>query len=66
MANIYQIGAGLVGRTMALDLSKNHTVFLADSNLKLLESIKNEDPSIHIKRLDVKKQNDLISFIKNE
>jgi saccharopine dehydrogenase-like NADP-dependent oxidoreductase len=54
MANIYQIGAGLVGRTMALDLSKNHTVFLADSNLKLLESIKNEDPSIHIKRLDVK------------
>lgn len=65
MANIYQIGAGLVGRTMALDLSKNHTVFLADSNLKLLESIKNEDPSIHIKRLDVKKQNNLINFIKN-
>ena len=40
MANIYQIGAGLVGRTMALDLSKDHTVFLADNNLKLLESIK--------------------------
>ena len=65
MANIYQIGAGLVGRTMALDLSKNHTVFLADNNVELLESIKNEDPTIHIKRLDVNKSNDLIKFIQN-
>ena len=65
MANIYQIGAGLVGRTMALDLSKDHTVFLADNNLELLESIKSEDPTIHIKKLDVKESNDLIKFIKN-
>ena len=65
MANIYQIGAGLVGRTMALDLSKDHTVFLADNNIKLLESIKSEDPTIHIKRLDVNKSNDLIKFIQN-
>ena len=65
MANIYQIGAGLVGRTMALDLSKEHTVFLADNDLGRLESIKYEDDSIHIKRVDVKKLDEVSNFIKN-
>ena len=65
MANIYQIGAGLVGRTMALDLSKDHTVFLADNDLGRLESIKYEDDSIHIKRVDVKKLDEVSNFIKN-
>ncbi len=65
MANIYQIGAGLVGRTMALDLSKDHTVFLADNNLGRLESIKHEDNSIHISKVDVKKLDEVSCFIKN-
>ena len=42
MANIYQIGAGLVGKAMALDLAKEHNLFLADKDSILLQSIKNE------------------------
>ena len=32
MAKVAQIGAGLVGKTMALDLAKQHSVFLTDFN----------------------------------
>ena len=64
MANIYQIGAGLVGRTMALDLSKDHTVFLADNDLEKLELIKREDNSIHISKVDVKRLDEVSNFIK--
>ena len=35
MAEIYQIGAGMIGQAMALDLAKNHNVHLAD--LKISE-----------------------------
>ena len=65
MANIYQIGAGLVGRTMALDLSKKHNVFLADNNHEKLKSIKHEDNSIHIKKINVKKLDEVSNFIKD-
>ena len=34
MANIYQIGSGMVGSVMALDLAKDHSVFLADNDEK--------------------------------
>ena len=35
MKKIFQVGAGLVGKTMALDLSKEYQVHLGDSNLDL-------------------------------
>jgi saccharopine dehydrogenase-like NADP-dependent oxidoreductase len=63
MAKICQIGAGMVGRTMALDLSTNHDLYLADFNLDHLESIKLTSPSIHIKQLDVNIKSDLVDFI---
>lgn len=65
MANVFQIGAGLVGRTMALDLSKNHKVFLADHDLNKLESIKKENGSIHIKKVNVKSFGEVSNFIKS-
>ena len=43
MKKIFQVGAGLVGKTMALDLSKNHELHLGDTNLDLLNEIKNEE-----------------------
>jgi saccharopine dehydrogenase-like NADP-dependent oxidoreductase len=64
MANIYQIGAGLVGKAMALDLAKEHNVFLADKDSILLQSIKNEFPSIKTQILDVNDEGELSKFIK--
>ena len=54
MKKIFQVGAGLVGKTMALDLSKNHELHLGDTNLDLLKKIKSEDSSIQISQIDVK------------
>jgi len=63
MANIYQIGAGLIGRAMALDLAKDHNVFLGDNNLRFLKSIQLESPSIKTQVLDVKNSKELFDFI---
>ena len=64
MKKIFQIGAGLVGKTMALDLSKNFELHLADSNYKLLESIKNKNGNIKIKQLDITDSKSLTTWIK--
>jgi len=64
MKKIFQIGAGLVGKTMAHDLSKNFELHLADSNLDLLESIKNKNDNIKIKQLDVTNSKSLTDWIK--
>lgn len=53
MKKIFQVGAGLIGKTMALDLSKEYQVHLGDSNLDLLRSIKKQDNSIRINQIDV-------------
>ena len=64
MAKIFQIGAGLVGRTMAIDLAKNHELHLADFNYSLLQKIQSKCPSIKIKQLDATDKNQLQAFIK--
>ena len=64
MKKIFQIGAGLVGKTMAHDLSKNFELFLADSNLNLLHDIKSELRHIHINHLDVTDTKSLRKWIK--
>ena len=63
MKKIFQVGAGLVGKTMALDLSKNHELHLGDTNLNLLNEIKNEDQSIHIKKIDILDKKKFCSWI---
>ena len=45
MAKICQIGAGLIGKTMAIDLSKDHDLHLADFNIDnsgTLENLKKQ------------------------
>jgi len=63
MKKIFQVGAGLVGKTMALDLSKNHELHLCDTNLNLLEKIKSENNSIHIYQIDVQNKEVFTSWI---
>ena len=34
MAEIYQIGSGMIGQAMALDLAENHKIHLADLEIE--------------------------------
>ena len=53
MTNIIVIGAGMVGSAMAADLSKKHSVTLADLNIHRLETVKEKYPEIGILQVDV-------------
>ncbi len=63
MKKIFQVGAGLVGKAMALDLSKNYELHLGDTNLDLLNEIKNEDRSIHIQNIDIQDKENFRAWI---
>ena len=65
MKKIFQIGAGLVGKTMAHDLSRNFDLHLADSNINLLQKIKSELNHIHTHQLDVTNKESLSKWIKD-
>ncbi len=53
MTNILVLGAGMVGSAMAADLSKKHSVTLADLNSQRLETVKAKYPKIEILQVDV-------------
>ena len=63
MAKICQIGAGLIGKTMAIDLSKDHDLHLADFNEDNLKRVHSIDPTIKIEHINVRSKPDLKSFI---
>ena len=63
MANVCQIGSGLIGSTMALDLAKEHKVYLADLDQSLLNKVKNKNPNIDVKKLDIRDVPKLENFI---
>ena len=63
MANIYQIGSGMVGSVMALDLAKDHNVFLADNDEKILSIISSINPNIKTTILDASNHSALNRFI---
>ena len=63
MKNIYQIGAGMVGSAMALDLSKHHNLFLADYDLKSLKDVESKNSNIQISQLDVTDTESLSEWI---
>ena len=63
MAKIYQIGAGVVGRAMALDLAKKHQVHLADFDSRSLDRIHQKNNTIQIQTLDVTHAKSLKHFI---
>ena len=52
MANIIVLGAGMVGRTMALDLARDHRVTAVDYDEKALNGL-GQSNHIHTRQLDV-------------
>jgi len=63
VANIFQIGSGMVGSAMALDLANNHNVFLSDNNKKSLTKVQSQNHSIKIQQIDVTNKNALSEWI---
>ena len=53
----------MVGSAMALDLAKNHDVFLSDNNKKSLAKIQSQNNSIEIQQLDVTNKSALSQWI---
>ena len=63
MAEIVILGAGMVGRAMALDLSKEHNVLATDINQGALDALKGS-PGIKTLRLDATDRGRLAAAIK--
>ena len=65
MSKIAQIGAGMIGKTMAHDLSKDHEVKVGDCDVEALKSLTNANPSIATCPLDAQDENDICKFIQD-
>ena len=65
MNNIIVLGAGMVGSTMAIDLSKDHRVTLTDLNIQRLNHVKGKCPVISILQADVTDHPELQSILKD-
>lgn len=65
MVNIIVLGAGMVGSAIAADLSKKHSVTLADLRRERLDYIKNKHPVIAVLPMDVCDKTNLLSVLKN-
>ena len=63
MAKVAQIGAGLVGKAMALDLAKQHNVFLTDFNEKALKEVQSLNQNIVTSCFDLNDTDQLTEFI---
>ena len=63
MAKIYQIGAGMVGSAMALDLANDNQVQLADYHPDSLSAVQKRNPSIITKQLDVTDEKSLLKWL---
>ena len=64
MATICQIGCGMVGKVMALDISKRHDLHLSDLDRSALKEIKTLDHTIKTKCFNVNDSDMLKSFLK--
>ena len=65
MAKICQIGSGMIGQTMALDLAEDHDVCLGDIEIdNVNDKIKNH-PSINLLKVDARDLKQVSSFIIN-
>jgi len=63
MNKIIVLGAGMVGSTMAIDLSKTHNVTVTDLNQKILNKAKRKCNDLNILQLDVTNISELQSTI---
>jgi len=64
MATICQIGCGMIGKVMALDISKRHDLHLCDLDSSTLKEVKTIDPTIKTKCFNVNDYDMLESFLK--
>jgi len=64
MAEIYQIGSGMIGQAMALDLAKSHKIHLADLKIENVRKEIKDHPAIITYDLDILNRQKLSSFIK--
>lgn len=64
MSTIIVLGAGMVGSTMAIDMTKNHSVTLTDFNKKALEKTVSKCDKLIPIQLDVTDKNKLQKTIK--
>ena len=64
MAEIYQIGSGMIGQAMALDLAESHKIHLADLKIENVRKEIKDHPAIITYDLDVLNKQKLSSFIK--
>ena len=64
MANICQIGAGMIGQAMAIDLARDHNVSLGDININSIKDKIKNHPSIEVSKIDVLNQKETLTFIK--
>ena len=64
MATICQIGCGMIGKVIAIDISKRHDLHLSDLDRSALKEIKNLDPTIKTKCFNVNDSDKLKSFLK--
>ena len=63
MTNILVLGAGMVGSTMAVDLSKKHNVTIADLSINRLKHLKEKHQNIIILQVDVSNKEKLQSVL---
>ena len=64
MATICQIGFGMIGKVMALDISKRHDLHLSDLDSSTLKEVETLDPTIKTKCFNVNDSDMLKSFLK--
>lgn len=64
MKNIIVLGAGMVGSTIAIDMSKAHKVTLTDVSKSALEKVQQKHPLIKTEKLDVTDTKSLQSLIR--
>ena len=64
MSKIIIFGAGLIGRSIALDLAKQHEITCVDLNKKALAKITKENSDIHTVNFDLSKEKDYRKLIK--
>tara|TARA_B100001142_G_scaffold167728_1_gene167557 strand:- start:13030 stop:14124 length:1095 start_codon:yes stop_codon:yes gene_type:complete len=63
MSKIVQIGSGMIGTTMAYDLSQDHDIVVGDFNDSSLAKLKALNPNIITKKIDVTNSLELKDFI---
>jgi lysine 6-dehydrogenase len=64
MKNIIVLGAGMVGSTIAIDLSKKHNITLTDFNQEALQKAEQKCNNLKTQLLDVTDKNKLMQTIK--